>query len=150
MPNFSHPDEAEIIQILNHARSKAIADLRDLNVPQFAFETNKCDVNISSCDFDFGVHSPQINNEEREEIDFTDGKHTCLSTVSNIQLKNYAVNKNINENCLPVDSPYVKITLNPEKKIVVRKTSLCWFYTKEKYELSSDRLKRVASKCNSN
>lgn len=61
MPNFSHPDEAEIIQILNHARSKAIADLRDLNVLQFAFETNKCDVNISSCDFDFGVHSPQIN-----------------------------------------------------------------------------------------
>lgn len=43
-------------------------------------------------------------------------------------------------------SPFVVVTDNNGKEMVVRKTSVCWLLPKEKFKLSSDRLQRVQEK----
>lgn len=59
----------------------------------------------------------------------------------NIQLKDYSGKlKNIDER-----SPYVLLDSVKEKKVIVRKTSLCWLLRHESRKLSSDRLVRVRS-----
>lgn len=146
------PDEAEIIDIMNKAKFKAMKDLRDLNVPEIVFENDKCDLFSSRAFVGWteNINSIQTDGVMQNNIDFTNDKYNCLSTINDVILRDYTVKRNINTNCLPLDSPYVKIILNSEKTIVVRKTSLCWLFTKDNYKLSSDRLKRVASKNHSN
>lgn len=146
------PVDADIIDTINKAKLKAMEDLRNLNVPLSAFENDKCDLFPSRINADFTGDTSgfQTNDGMQTEVDFKSDIHCRLSTVNNVVIRDYALKKNINTNCLPITSPYVKIILNPEKSIVVRKTTLCWLFTKDKYTLSSDRLKRVAAKIHSN
>lgn len=69
-----------------------------------------------------------------------------LPKFKNTSLKNYSAHlKNA-----PVDEkgPYVEVYNSNGKRIVVKKTSLCWALRKDAPKLSSDRLERV--KCTSN
>lgn len=64
-----------------------------------------------------------------------------LPDLKNIQLKDYTgkyKHKNIGER-----SPYVEMYNAAGKRIVVKKTSLCWLLREESQKLSSDRLERV-------
>lgn len=69
-----------------------------------------------------------------------------LPSFGHIDLRDYSrktKNQIINET-----SPYVELySLN--KRMVVKKTSLCWFLRTDTYKLSSDRLKRVKTKLTS-
>lgn len=47
-------------------------------------------------------------------------------------------------------SPFVKVTNNSGKKVIVRKSSVCWLLCEDKFKLSSDRLQRVQEKDYSN
>lgn len=40
-------------------------------------------------------------------------------------------------------SPFVKVTDKSGKEMVVRKSSVCWLLSQDKFKLSSDRLQRV-------
>lgn len=64
-----------------------------------------------------------------------------LSDLKNIQLKNYA--EDIPVDAIGTISSYVEITCDDGKRVVVKKTSLCWLMGTEYRKMSSDRLLRV-------
>lgn len=66
-----------------------------------------------------------------------------LSDLRNIQLKNYY--EKIKETNITEESPYIQIKCEKERKIIVKKTSLCWLLATERQKLSSDRIYRVRS-----
>lgn len=59
----------------------------------------------------------------------------------NIKLKNYE--GKIKPNDVNETGPYVVVTCEDDKQIVLKKTSLCWLLSTECKKLSSDRLYRV-------
>lgn len=59
--------------------------------------------------------------------------------MKNIQIKKFAQTRTIETNS---NGPYVEIE-DANKKIVVKKTSLCWVFQKDFHKISSDRLLRV-------
>lgn len=59
---------------------------------------------------------------------------------NDIKLKNFADKLNTDVNAT---SPYVEITTDDNKRIVVKKMSLCWLWRTESKKLSNDRLLRV-------
>lgn len=74
----------------------------------------------------------QLNSERKSYV---------LPDMKNIQLKDYTgkyKRKNIGER-----SPYVEMQNTDGKRILVKKTSLCWLLREESQKLSSDRLQRV-------
>lgn len=57
-------------------------------------------------------------------------------------LKNFA--QIFGENEVDISSPYVEIQISdPYRRLIVKKTSLCWLLRKSSPKLSSDRLLRV-------
>lgn len=64
-----------------------------------------------------------------------------MPNLKNIQLKDYSGNLKLN--IIDERSPYVEIRSARGKRVIVRKTSLCWLLRKENQRLSSDRLVRV-------
>lgn len=64
-----------------------------------------------------------------------------LVDLKNIQLKNYE--KNVSSDAIDTTSPYVEIVCDDGKRIVVRKTSLCWLLGSDCRKMSCDRLLRV-------
>lgn len=75
-----------------------------------------------------------------DESDFNTKQFTAAD-LKNIQLKDYSgkcTPDKFTETC-----QYVEIQCAADKKIVVKKTSLCWLLGKESTKLSSDRLLRV-------
>lgn len=64
--------------------------------------------------------------------------------LKTILLKNFSgkfVGENVSET-----SQYVEVPLNLQKRIIIKKTSLCWILRNDYQKLSSDRLLRVQSK----
>lgn len=59
----------------------------------------------------------------------------------NIQLKDYF--GKLQNNDIGEKSPYTVLHCSSGKKVIVRKTSLCWLMARETNKLSSDRLIRV-------
>lgn len=140
---FELPSENEILEVIESAKSNAISELKKLNVSHSAYVDDCCDFNAT----DFSIE--QLNQHDQSILDdFSndDVNSNILTTVNDIELRDYGIEKYINLQSLPNDAPYVKVELKSGKILAIRKTSICWLFTKEKYKLSSDRLKRVASK----
>lgn len=51
-----------------------------------------------------------------------------------------------NDTDLDETSPFIKVTDKSGKEMVVRKSSVCWLLSQDKFKLSSDRLQRVQEK----
>lgn len=68
-----------------------------------------------------------------------------LPTFHNLELKDYS--KKLKGKQFSETSPFVKISC-AIKRVIVKKSSLCWLLRTEEHKLSSDRLKRVKTKCN--
>lgn len=63
-----------------------------------------------------------------------------LSDFDGLTLKNFSSTKN----CIDKSSPFVEFKFdNNTKRVVVKKTSLCWLLRKDWQRMSSDRLRRV-------
>lgn len=68
--------------------------------------------------------------------------HTIkLRDLKNIQLIDYT--GKIKRQVIDETSPYAEIQCNNNKKIIVKKTSLCWLFNVDSKKISSDRTKRV-------
>lgn len=64
-----------------------------------------------------------------------------LKDLRNIQLIDYT--GKIRKQVIDTTSPYAEIQCNKNKKIIVKKTSLCWLFNVDSKKISSDRLQRV-------
>lgn len=64
-----------------------------------------------------------------------------FSDLKNIQLKNYA--RDVSSNAIDAASSYVEVVCDDGKRVVVKKTSLCWLLGPDCRKMSSDRLLRV-------
>lgn len=58
-----------------------------------------------------------------------------------VQFKNFA--DEFNDVDIDEKSGFVEVFSSPDKRIVVKKTSLCWLLRSDSAKLSSDRLERV-------
>lgn len=112
-------------------------------MPISAFQNQRCDFEPTGF---LEVVPDHVDQTVLANLDGDLANLDTLSTVQDVELRDYSVEKYINPQCLPNDAPYIKIGLKSGKSAVIRKTSLCWLFTKDKYKLSSDRLKRVATK----
>lgn len=64
-----------------------------------------------------------------------------FSDLKNIQLKNYA--RDVSSDAIDATSSYVEVVCDDGKRVVVKKTSLCWLLGSDCRKMSSDRLLRV-------
>lgn len=64
-----------------------------------------------------------------------------FSDLKNIQLKNYA--RDVSSDAIDATSSYVEVVCDDGKRVVVKKTSLCWLLGPDCRKMSSDRLLRV-------
>lgn len=81
-----------------------------------------------------------VEKNRRLSLNYNRQSYT-LPDLKNIQLKDYTgkyKHKDIGER-----NPYVEMYNATGKRIVVKKTSLCWLLREESQKLSSDRLQRV-------
>lgn len=73
-------------------------------------------------------------------------KTLTLSDFKNIALKNYSDRK---FEPITETSPYIELVYGT-KRIVVKKTSLCWLLQEDLVKMSNDRLMRVRAEIHSN
>lgn len=144
--HFDLPSDSEICRIIENSKEQAIHDLMELNLNPNAFESTCSKFNTHKYD-DFLVRAdvPSIPPLRTENFDHELNCHT-LFAIDDVELRDYSMKSNINTENLPQDGPYVKVKLSCGDTIIVRKTSLCWLFTKDKCRLSTDRLQRVAAK----
>lgn len=64
-----------------------------------------------------------------------------FTDLKNIQLKNYA--RDVSSDAIDATSSYVEVVCDDGKRVVVKKTSLCWLLGPDCRKMSSDRLLRV-------
>lgn len=64
-----------------------------------------------------------------------------MPDLKNIQLKDFS--NQPKQNVIVEKSPYAEIRSARGKRIIVKKTSLCWLLRKESQKVSRDRLVRV-------
>lgn len=97
--------------------------------------------------FDFSCKIPPYADDPKrykrkvKHVKPTRGMSYWRLLLSNVALKNYA-SKFEDEPILDT-SPYVELPNNKTRRVIVRKSSLCWLLRKDYYRLSSDRLQRV-------
>lgn len=73
-----------------------------------------------------------------------DSIELMASDLKNIQLKNYA--SKVNPDDISETGPYVEVECNGNRRVIVKKTSLCWLLGTEHSKLSNDRWRRVMHK----
>jgi len=97
-------------------------------------------------------HSNLIN--ETDYLDFAEDINNIseiLNCGNSLNLQDFSeqiVNKyscSDNRNNIPIDSPFVKISLANNKSTIIKKSSLCWLLEKPRDRVSSDRLRRFIS-----
>lgn len=130
----------EIVQVIIECRAKATSDAERLglvvrdempdscNVQPFFYRPSRKKATVSSV-------LPYANQNMWSRI---------LSYMRAISLRNFAV-KFDGQDVEP-NRPYVEIP-NDIKRIVVKKTTLCWLLRSDHVKLSSDRLERVKAVC---
>lgn len=70
-----------------------------------------------------------------------DSIELMANDFKNIQLKNYA--SKVNSDDISETSPYVEVECFGNRRVIVKKTSICWLLGNEHKKLSNDRLRRV-------
>lgn len=144
---FSLPTKEEIIKEIELCRKAAVATatkvgLIDKTEPNKKYE---CGINPST---EKQQRKLKVNGQSKNK-----NTHTMqLKHLKNIQLIDYT--GKIKEQLIDETSPYTEIICSNEKKIIVKKTSLCWLFNVDSKKISSDRLQRVRyseypKKCNS-
>ncbi|XP_037035540.1 uncharacterized protein LOC119073834 [Bradysia coprophila] len=89
-------------------------------------------------EFDEGDSEPE--EEIREDIE------TLSGITGELLLRDYEHVRSTSDVRLNEGSPFAIVLDNSGKEKVVRKSSICWLLSKEKFKLSCDRLQRVQEK----
>lgn len=141
--HFDLPNEHDIFNVVESAKESAIKDLSPFNISPPAFESSRCTLTLMHHK---EAKSPIEDTNLQQNPSFLSELKDTLSTNKDAVLRDFSIEKRINLSCLPNTAPYIKINLQSGKQIVVKKSSLCWIFTKDKMKLSNDRLVRVASR----
>lgn len=132
--NIDLPSRVEIVAEIQNCQRDALAKAKSLGlIPNNRYTGFSCKVPPSKL-VDCGKikqrkFSKPFNKKPLDPPNFND-----------IHLKNFA--NELNGEILAT-SPYVEITTDDNKRIVVKKMSLCWLWRAETRKLSNDRLLRV-------
>ncbi|CAG9814094.1 unnamed protein product [Phaedon cochleariae] len=114
--------------------------------------SNRSDVNLSS-EFDDIVSLVEDDSSNEDISGLVSGtlshpESILLNDIENIedhlQIKDYSKDTNKSTNIFFNDGPFLRVSYNDEI-MVVRKSTLCWLFTKNRSKLSSDRTIRVRS-----
>lgn len=128
--HFELPSKNQIREEIRECKQLAVKDAKKLGL----LPANK--LNLSCGILPLRLKKKHSNKTNSEQL-----KQTKLPKFRNTNLRNYSSHLK-NE---PVDErgPYVEVFSSPGKRIVVKKTSLCWMLRNDCQKLSSDRLERV-------
>lgn len=132
-PNFSNviPTETEIFNVIEKCKEDAIAMAKSLGLV----------TKNHSNDYLCKTPPYKLNKKRMDENGMNDSIDLLdPPDLQKIQLKNYAgqLKKEVS-----YTSPYCEIPTDDSKKIIFRKSSLCWLWREECKKLSNDRLQRV-------
>ncbi|KAF5285014.1 hypothetical protein FQR65_LT02326 [Abscondita terminalis] len=100
---------------------------------------NKCDVGTILNDYDLSETDLETDCQLEESISFSE----------TLNLKDYS-HDNKGKDIDFVNGPFLKVLLENGSAKTVKKTSLCWLFSKNSAKLSSDKLTRFTSKQVSN
>lgn len=148
--NFSAPKDFndfptvdEIINTIKQSKEDALNEAIKVGLIE-----KECESKDSFCVCPVQLYEnkmPNAGKNENNETDYTIFDETSQDLYMKIisaKLKNYA--SKFAENSIPETSSYVEIQKN-DRRLVLKKTSICWLLGKESYKCSSDRKYRVRS-----
>lgn len=132
--NIDLPTKLEIVTEIQNCQQDAVAKAKSLGlIPNQRNNGFSCKVppytSSDRCKIKRRILTKNINKKPLDPPNF-----------NNIQLKNFA-DKLSGE--IEANGPYVEIITDDNKRIVVKKMSLCWLWRPESRKLSNDRLLRV-------
>lgn len=134
---YTLPSYKEIFEEIEMCKAKAIENAIAIGI----LSQHNANINISCADIAF---KPKLIDEyediETECDKKSDNIESIMSYLKSTSLHNFSEkvpDESINEN-----SPYVRIP-SDKKRIVLKKTALCWLLGEVSPKLSSDRLERV-------
>lgn len=134
---FELPSEKDILNQIENCRMKAIKDAKEFGLDKGLNKKSHLPNKIPVYKAMKRLNPSVKPSTKSNSITPINPLHT-----GRILLKNFAdrfINKQVEE-C----SPYVELGSNYKgERVIVKKTSLCWAFSKDKKKLSSDRLIRV-------
>lgn len=131
----SLPNHADILEVIEEAKKVAINDAITIGL----LRENDSGVSLKC---EVPAYDPHIASSDETEYKMPNQTKlaSTLSQLRNISLNNYA--NVFDNNHLDETSPYTEV-FGGSKRMIIKKTSLCWLLRKNENKLSSDRLKRV-------
>lgn len=132
------PTDIEIFGIIQCCKKSAVEVAEKVGMIK---KGEKLDDSFFSCQ----VRPYFLKNKKWEDIDSDsegdiEDVYDLEMHLMSSSLKNHA--QKVKEGSISDTSPYVEL-YNGERRLVFRKTSLCWLFGKERYKCSNDRLYRV-------
>lgn len=136
---FDLPTAHEIQNVIEQAQNDALKDAGPLGLITNK-KINEIDLSCPIKPFNDMKRAKTNNVNKRLQQDFARSLTMRDFDFEHIKLKNFS------EKCddeIDNDSGFVEVFRNEYNRIVVKKTSLCWFLRNDYAKLSSDRLERV-------
>lgn len=155
------PDEQDIIHLIEKAKSDLIIDMSSLDIDtskldfkcqvqptKFHSEFHYEDIDAADSDDDDDLDEFVLNDKDVENDDVNEAEelakdlHTIAGLTGELIMRDYSTLKTkVDEN-----GPFAVVVDSTGMEKVVRKSSICWLLSNDKYKLSSDRLQRVMKK----
>lgn len=153
------PNEQEIITLIEKAKSDLIVDMSRLDIDtskldfkchvqptKFHSEFHYEDIDAADSDDDFDKVEDHESNDEDVEVEddaeleeLEKDLHVISGLTGELMMRDYSTTKiKVDEN-----GPYAVVVDSIGREKVVRKSSICWLLSSDKYKLSNDRLQRV-------
>lgn len=145
------PSEQDIIALIEKAKSDVVKDMSNLDIDISKLDF-KCQVqptkfqhefhyeDIDAADSDDENEGDESHNDNTDFGDeFGDDLHVISGLTGELQMRDYSTSGiQLQENGI-----FAIVVDSTGKESVVRKSSICWLLSSDKYKLSSDRLQRV-------
>ncbi|XP_044758739.1 uncharacterized protein LOC123316627 [Coccinella septempunctata] len=124
--------------------SAQIFDVRiDALRDEFDDENDDCNININAEQADGISTFLERDNLLRTNMESDDTDHNSShNSINETDLKDYS-HLNVD---LSIESPYTEVVIGENKKIIIKKSALCWLLEEGKGRISTDRLRRYNQK----
>lgn len=101
---------------------------------------------IYECKINPHLPKDSVKKQRKPQPNSPEEKNKILMQLHSTLLKNYS--EKFENKCIDETSPYTEIFREKGKRLVVKKTSLCWLLRKDWQKISADRLQRVQASVN--
>lgn len=136
MKQYQLPSPDEVFQVIERAKNEALSIAAEFDLCKRArSEIIPCKLSPHF----ITVKQKNIKLPRVQKVDVS----TIINQFSTIRLSNYA--EKFQDQSVEETSSFTEIP-NPKRRIIVKKTSICWLLRDEMPKLSSDRNKRVKTK----